>query len=367
MNQRRKSPIGLIVAMTLLVVLLIGIGLGLLLSRMVLLQDQSGASLASLSSEDKQQYAVLVGAAYARDNDLEKAREQLDQLGLPNVRQWVSDLAERYVAENQTPADAQALAELARGLGSTSRDVMALLPSPTATDTPTPTTTPTPNPTDTATPTPTPIPPTDTPTPLPPTVTASPTETSTPTAEPSDTPAPPTNTPRPQPTNTPRPPSPTNTPAPRWSYTTRLVGPDEPPQGCNTGNLQIRVTVLAANGAQIPGVWVYDYYSKQYQVTGNVGSPDWGPGETRFEYGGGGGGRLCIAQGQGGGCMSDYTRDMPCYYTPPVEDMFASGYCELCCDRGITLEECRQRIANGTCFETGAGHYSWHVVFQRGW
>lgn len=127
------------------------------------------------------------------------------------------------------------------------------------------------------------------------------------------------------------------------------------------------MTVENAAGAQIPGVWIYDYYSKQYQVTGNVGSPDWGPGETRFEYGVGGGGKLCIAPGQGGNCVSDYTRDMKCYHTPPVEDLFAAGYCDLCCDRGISLEGCRQRISEGTCFETGAGHYSWHLVFRRGW
>ena len=108
----------------------------------------------------------------------------------------------------------------------------------------------------------------------------------------------------------------------------------------------------------------YDRYSKQYQVTGNVDSPDWGPGETKFEYGGGGGGSLCVASGEGGGCVSDFTRDMPCYFTPPVEDMFAVGYCE-CCEAGATLERCRQRIENGTCFQTGAGHYSWRVVFKR--
>ena len=76
-------------------------------------------------------------------------------------------------------------------------------------------------------------------------------------------------------------------------------------------------------------------------------------------------GSLCVANGQGGSCISDYTRDLPTYYTPPVEDMFAAGYCDQCCDIGIDLEACRQRIAAGTCFASGAGHYSWRVVFTR--
>jgi hypothetical protein len=378
MRQRRKNPIGLIVTATLLVVLLIGIGLGLLLSQVLWPPNGSGASIASLSSQDKDRFALLVSSAYVQDHDLQKAEEQLDQLGVPNVKQWVADLAERYVEEGESQEDIQALSALADGLGVASRDLAVILPTPTSTTAQVATIAVTPAPTDTLTPSRTPIPPTDTLTPSQPTDTLTPvpptdtdtpapTATSTPTTKPSDTPRPPTNTPRPRPTNTSKPPAPTKTPAPQWSYTARLIGPNEPPQGCNTGNLQIRVMVLSAAGDQIPGVWIYDVYSKLYQVTGNVGSPDWGPGETRFEYGGGGGGRLCITAGQGGDCVSGYTRDMPCYYTPPVEDMFASGYCDKCCDVGISLEGCRQRIAEHTCFETGAGHYSWQVVFRRGW
>ena len=110
-------------------------------------------------------------------------------------------------------------------------------------------------------------------------------------------------------------------------------------------------------------MWVYDKYSQQYQVTGNVDSADWGPGETKFEYGGGGGGSLCIAAGQGGACISDFTRDMPCYTVPPASDLFSAGYCEECCERGITVDRCAQLVNEGKCM--GNGHYSWRVVFKR--
>jgi hypothetical protein len=112
------------------------------------------------------------------------------------------------------------------------------------------------------------------------------------------------------------------------------------------------------------GVWIHDQYSHQYQVTGNVDSPDFGPHETKFIYGLGGGGKLCITAGQDGPCESDWTRDLPCYNPPPFEDLWASGYCE-CCETGITKERCRELHEAGKCL--GWGHYSWRVVFKRSW
>jgi hypothetical protein len=100
------------------------------------------------------------------------------------------------------------------------------------------------------------------------------------------------------------------------------------------------------------------------KVTGNIDSPDFGPGETKFEYGIGGGGSLCIASGQGGSCVTDFTRDMSVYYTPPVEDLFAAGYCN-CCEVGASLDKCRQLINERKCFQSGAEHYSWRVVYKR--
>ena len=213
------------------------------------------------------------------------------------------------------------------------------------------------------------IPPTETPPPQP-TDTLPPPPTNTPKPQPTNTPKPqptnapkaqPTNTPKPQPTNTPKPPSP---PAAKWTWTARLVGPGQEGQVCDNGDLRIGVTVVNAQGAQIPGVWIYDKYSQQYQVTGNIDSPDWGTGETKFEYGIGGGGSLCVAAGQGGPCESDFTRDMPVYFLPPVEDLYAAGYCN-CCETDITLERCQQLVSEGKCYPTGAMHFSWRVVFKR--
>ena len=139
-----------------------------------------------------------------------------------------------------------------------------------------------------------------------------------------------------------------------------MVGPGEDGQGCDYGNLQIRVTVVGANGNPIPGVWVHNQYTDSYQVTGHkVPDPFWGLGDAEFI----GDGSMCIATGEGGPCQSDYTRGMPTWDRPPVEDLFAAGYCDRCCDPGITLDRCRELVDSGQCM--GAGHYSWRLVFKR--
>ncbi len=229
-------------------------------------------------------------------------------------------------------------------------------PKPTFTITPTPTETPIPTDTPTPTFTPTPVTPTNTPV----VYTATPTpEPPTDTPVPTDTPAP-TNTPKPKP------------PAAKWSIVEqRLVRVGEDAQTCEGGNLQIRVMVIGPNGNQLSGVWVHDMYSGQDQVTGNVESPDWGPGETKFEYGQGGGGKLCITTGQGGPCESPYTRDMPCFDPPPFEDMWAAGYCNCCGSEAASNKElCRQiydaHSESNKCVGWW-GHYSWRVVFKRNW
>ncbi len=322
--------------------------------------DQSGPSL---KVSTKEEYTLQVAEAYAAAHDMEQAKAQLAELDVPNVGQWVIQCADQAIAEGRSEADIRSLCELARDLGVESPQMLAFL----ATATPLPTDTPKPTPTDTptSTPTPTPKPPTATPT-LAPTDTATPvpTDTPAPTATPTRT-----NTPKPKATPAPKPTAaPTKTAAPSWSWTARLVRVGEDAQICPPpgGNLQIRVTVVDANGSQIGGVWIYDQYSKTYQVTGNVDSPDYGPGETKFDYGRDGGGSLCIATGQGGECVTGFTRDMPCFNAPPMEDLYEAGYCS-CCEPGATIERCRELQSQGSCGCLLWHHFSWRVVYTRGW
>ena len=377
MSQRQGSRTGVLVAVLGILSLTIGLGLGLVIGWVIMPVKYVDTAFADLRVESKEEYILLVASAYTCDQDLEKAQTRLSFLEAPNVNQWVADMVDRYIDEGRDQEDLQALVALAHGLGVDSPRMLAYMatPTPPPTDTLPPTPTPAPSDTPTATsipPTasPTSEPPTATPlqpsaTSAPPTATPPPPSTATPVL-PTNTPAPPTNTPQP-PTNTPKP-KPTNTPKPpaaKWTVIEqRLVGPGEDGQGCDYGNLQIHVTVVNAQGRQLGGVWVYDKYSQQYQLTGNIDSPDWGRGETKFEYGGGGGGSLCIAQGQGGPCVSGWTRDMPCYFLPPFEDLWNAGYCQ-CEKPEITREECERLANEGKFMATGAGHFSWRVTFQR--
>jgi hypothetical protein len=373
------------VATLVIVALAVGLGLGLLFGWVVMPVKYVDTAIADLKTDYKEEYILLVASAYAYDQDLEKAQARLEMLEAPNINQWLGDMIDRYIDEEQDEEDIRALVALAYGLGVQSPRMVAYQASPTPVPTDTPLPSPTAAPTDT--PTITSVPPTETPTTIPPTDTSvpptntpepQPTNTSAPSSPtpvpptatpvpPTATPVPPTNTPKPQPTNTPKP-QPTNTPKPPpaagWTVIEqRLLGPNDGLR-CDEGNLQVRVTVVDAGGNQIPGIWVYDKYSQQYQVTGNINSPDWGPGQTKFEYGIGGGGSLCIAGGEGAGCVSGWTRDMPCYYLPPIQDMYSAGYCN-CCEPDISLERCQQLINEGKCWSTGAHHFSWNVVFKR--
>ena len=101
-------------------------------------------------------------------------------------------------------------------------------------------------------------------------------------------------------------------------------------------------------------------------MTGNVDSPDFGPGETKFEYGINGGGSLCIADGEGGGCVTDFTRSLSCYVRPAFEDMWAAGYCE-CCQSGISKEACQVLYDNRDSCMPEWGHFSWRVLYKRSW
>lgn len=344
--------------------LVFGGALGLLVSRAIK-SPMHANTLVSLPADAKEEYVLLVAAAYSVDQNLDRARAHLEQLEAPNIQQWIAHLVDRYLAEEPDPAGTRALVELADGLGVKSQRVLAYL----ATLTPPPTDTPLPTPTQRATssPMPTPIAPTKTPTAAPPTATVPPEPADTAQPQPSDTPEPsPTHTPNPQPTNTPRPqpsdtPQPTHTPAAKWSWAARLIGPGQEGQSCAEGHKLIRVTVLDAAGQQIPGVWVYEKYTGQYRVTGHKGDdPYWGPGEAEFS--GLDGGQLCIAGSEGGACESELTRNLPCHDPPPFEDLWAAGYCE-CCEPGITKDRCRELFESGKCL--GISHYAWRVEFKR--
>jgi len=364
MKQRPIKKPSQALVVFLLIALAIGLGMGLLITRVIRPPGGINAAFSQLDPDAREEYAILVASAYGQDRDLAQAQAQLEQLGLPNVQLWLASLVDQRLADDPDSADTRALVTLAHSMGVKSRPVLAYLATltPRPTQTPLPTWTPAP----TLTPSPTPVPPTKEPTAVEPTATTTQAPTDTPPL-PTDTPAPqPTQTPQPQPTQTPRPqptatPKPTNPPAVKWSYTATLVGPGVDGQSCAEGHKMIRVTVLDAAGQQIPGLWVHEKYTGVFQVTGHKGDdPFWGPGEVEFSNLDGG--QVCIASGQGGACESEFTRNLPCHDPPPFEDLWAAGYCD-CREAGITKEQCRELYDSGQW--QPISHYYWRVEFRR--
>ena len=365
MQPQKRASSRFSLALLMILALTAGLGLGLFLGWVVWPVRYVDTTFANLAVEHQEQYIVLVGAAYARDHDLEKAKARLAQLEAANINQWVANLADTYITEGRAEADIQALVELAHGLGVDTPRMVAYLatPTPLPTDTPLPTPTPTatPLPSDTPVPTATPLPSTDTP--LPPSDTPPPPA---PTDTPRPTAAPPTPTPRPQPTNTPQPrptATPTNTPSPPagpWFtiVESRMMRIEEN-AGCE-GNHNIFVEVRDKNGAPLSGVVVCRYWSLQIddpgacKITGVTDDKPAGWAEFDLHMATD---QVYIAPEIGSQIRLSPLSDKFSTIDEeiPISWLLGAGYCE-------SEEDCQQRLQeNRLC----RGHYSYKIVFQK--
>lgn len=197
---------------------IIGIGLGLLVSWVFWPIRYRDNAPATLSEEYKDRYRALIAAAYMASGDIERARSRLKLLGDPDMAVALIAQAQRGLAEGRPEAEVRALSLLGLTLGSgqgptpdvTFPPTLTPPPLPTAQATATRTETLIPSPVVAWTPTPantpdsaslllthtvptnavpsgqagTPTPPTGTPTPPLPTFTIAPTSTPTPTLTP---------------------------------------------------------------------------------------------------------------------------------------------------------------------------------------
>jgi len=193
--------------------IIIGIGLGLLVSWVLWPTRYRDNAPASLSEEYKDDYRALIAAAYMASGDAERARTRLALLGDTDISTALIAQAQRSMAAGHPEAEVRALSLLGLTLSSgdggatpvvafpstvTPLTPSTAMPSATATHTgiPSPVVAWTPTPVDTPNPTSlipatsistqsgTPTPPTSTSTPPPPTFTIAPTFTPTPTVTP---------------------------------------------------------------------------------------------------------------------------------------------------------------------------------------
>jgi hypothetical protein len=143
-----------------------------------------------LRQEHKDDYVVMIAAAYDQDRDLGLASLRMGELGLEDAKQSVLGLFQRY-GEAGYREETRSLAQLAYDLGVTDVALLPYIQGPPATPEPTPTEVPTTAPV----PMVTPVEPTPTATAAPAEATATatqppPTPTFTPTTPPEDTPTP---------------------------------------------------------------------------------------------------------------------------------------------------------------------------------
>jgi hypothetical protein len=155
----------------------LGIGTALYLSWAVLAPIDVISEPAQLKTEQKELYVLMVAMSYINDGDLVRAQIRLDRLGEGNIKQRVTELAERYIQAHQPDTQSRSLAKLAIALGANTAALRVYVVTPTPTHTPIPTATGLPSPTSTPTFSPTaPRLPTGTPIPTR-TLTPTPTET----------------------------------------------------------------------------------------------------------------------------------------------------------------------------------------------
>jgi hypothetical protein len=302
-----------------------------------------------LQAEYREDYILMVADAFALDGDVEKARERLDRLNVPNPEQLVSDQADRYREEGQDPEVIERLVRLADALGVSTESMLLQIGAITLTATPTPTAPPTDTPIPTATPTETPIP-TEAP---PPTDAPLPTDTPIP---PTNTPAPPADTPTPAPpTDTPAPEQPTDTPVPDVDFiivNQRRYSKDE--NGGCSGMHTVFIKVLDVNGNPLDGIIAGNKFNETDALpTGR----DKGPGVAQIDlwknaY------EITVKRDENGNEFSSESGMPMSSRTPEIsnEELIAAGYC-------ADMNDClvMRDVDPFRCH----GHFSYEIVFQK--
>jgi hypothetical protein len=121
----------------------IGLGLGLLITWQLWPVQYYDTDPVDLRNEHKDDYVVMIAAAYAQDRDLGMASLRLGELGLEDAKQSVLGLFQRY-QEAGYAEETSSLAMLAYDLGVTDVSLLPYIAQPTATPEPTATLEPTP-------------------------------------------------------------------------------------------------------------------------------------------------------------------------------------------------------------------------------
>jgi hypothetical protein len=108
-----------------------GLALGLMLTWVVWPVQYYDTDPVDLRPEHKEDYIVLVGAAYAVDRDLARAEARLTKLEEKDVGSVVAGLAGRYLREGRDVEETRSLAKLADALGVSTSAMLVYIATPT--------------------------------------------------------------------------------------------------------------------------------------------------------------------------------------------------------------------------------------------
>ncbi|MDX2138986.1 MAG: hypothetical protein SF123_12920 [Chloroflexota bacterium] len=99
------------------VAMLIGVGIGLYLGWVQFPAQFTNSDARALAQQYKDEYAVMIAAGYADDNDINGAVERLRVLEVENVPAFVQEVTERYITNSRGVDEIQLLVALAEGMG----------------------------------------------------------------------------------------------------------------------------------------------------------------------------------------------------------------------------------------------------------
>ncbi len=376
MGARRKRKRGLRIDRRLLILFavtpigcLFAMLIGLLISWYLLPTRFVNTDVSEMSQEHAQEIVVMAAADFAEHQDVERAKELLAELKVPNKAQYVAWVAEQLIRTNRGPIDEEIenVVRLADVLGVSTVSMILYVATPT----PLPSATPLPTPTATNTP----VVPTATATAVVDTATVEADEellppeeedeilvaeeiipTATPESQPiaTNTPVPPTNTPEP-----------ITAPVPEFDYIItqqRLLSKEE--NGGCVGNHSIFVSVVDVSGNPINGVEIGDVWGNPGPITGHKGDDQ--PGRAVWDL-------------YKNGFMIFIKNDPTAgrEVTSQVTELLSSNDWEIGIPRLIEAGYCPDESTCRVQWNSGVfgegnntlcwGHYSWDITFQRTW
>ena len=98
---------------------IIGLLLGILFAWAILPVEYVDTPPDSLKEVYKDQYRTVIASAYAANHDMVRARARLELLGDEDIHRALAEQAQRVLAEDGAPEQAQALGQLAAAVGKT--------------------------------------------------------------------------------------------------------------------------------------------------------------------------------------------------------------------------------------------------------